>query len=251
MSESHRLDVRRFIAQMDRSFAGNDLDTAAACLKSWEAEARALSDARGLLAVRNEALGFYRRTGEKDAALAAVDECLALVERLRLTGSPSGATVLVNAATTRAFFGLEAEALPLYDRAAECFAANGKTDAYEYAALLNNRAGALYGLRRYGEAEADWRRAVAIMKALGGRGAEAAVSLVMLAHLTFDRDDTAFDRVEALLDEAWAQINAPDQPRDANYAYALQKCAPSFDYFQRPEAAEALREVAAEIYEGS
>ena len=55
MSESHRLDVRRFIAQMDRSFAGNDLDTAAACLKSWEAEARALSDARGLLAVRNEA----------------------------------------------------------------------------------------------------------------------------------------------------------------------------------------------------
>ena len=71
----------------------------------------------------------------------------------------------------------------------------------------------------------------------------------MLAHLTYDRDETAVPQVEALLDEAWEYINSPRQPHDGRYAEALLKCAPSFEYFQRPEAAQALREVAEEIYE--
>ena len=70
----------------------------------------------------------------------------------------------------------------------------------------------------------------------------------MLAHLTFDRDDTAYEQVEALLDEAWEYVNSDDQPKDGNYAYVLRKCAPSFDYFQRPMEAQAMREVAKEIY---
>ena len=73
----------------------------------------------------------------------------------------------------------------------------------------------------------------------------------MLAHLTFDRDDNAYDEVEALLDEAWEYINSTRQIRDGNYAYVLRKCAPSFDYFQRPIEAQALREVAQEIYESN
>ena len=54
--------------------------------------------------------------------------------------------------------------------------------------------------------------------------------------------------MEALLDEAWEYINSPRQARDGNYAYVLRKCAPSFEYFQRPEEAQALRDVAKEIY---
>ncbi len=38
--------------------------------------------------------------------------------------------------------------------------------------------------------------------------------------------------------------------RDGNYAYVLRKCAPSFDYFKRPEEAQTLRDVANEIYYG-
>ena len=73
----------------------------------------------------------------------------------------------------------------------------------------------------------------------------------MLAHLTFDRDDTAYEQVESLLDEAWDYINSDNQPKDGNYAYVLRKCAPSFDYFQRPEEAQAMRDVAKEIYESA
>ena len=87
------------------------------------------------------------------------------------------------------------------------------------------------------------------MKKVGFHDGEIAISLIMLAHLTFDRDDTAYEKVEALLDEAWEYINSDNQPKDGNYAYVLRKCAPSFDYFQRPMEAQALREVAKEIYD--
>jgi hypothetical protein len=36
--------------------------------------------------------------------------------------------------------------------------------------------------------------------------------------------------------------------KDGNYAYILRKCAPSLDYFKRPEEAQACRNVAKEIY---
>ena len=249
MSDS--IQVSRFIARLDSCFDRNDLRAARETLAAWEQEARALQDDRGLLSVLNEAVGFYRRTQKKGRALAAMGECLALVDKLGLQNQLSGATVYINAATTMNFFGQEKESLALYEKAARCYEQNGGTETYEYAALLNNKAAALNALKRYDEAETHWRRAVEILQKEGRHDGEIAISLVMLAHLTYDRDDTATDQVEKLLDEAWEYINSPRQPRDGNYAYILRKCAPSFEYFQRPEAAQALREVAKEIYEGT
>jgi len=249
MSETRgTIDRTRFIDRLDGCFARNDMKAARECLEFWEGEARRLGDERGLLTVLNEAVGFYRRTQKKSRALAAMEECVSLVERLGLGETLSGATVFINAATTLSFFGREADSLPLYQRAEACYQAAGKADTYEYAAPLNNRAAAYNALKRYDEAEASWRQAVEVLRAEGRHDGEIAISLVMLAHLTFDRDDTAYPQVEALLDQAWEYINSPRQPRDGNYAYILRKCAPSFDYFQRPEAAQALREVAKEIY---
>ena len=137
---------------------------------------------------------------------------------------------------------------PLYGRAASCFEAEEKTECYEYAALLNNRAATLYEMKRYDEAETDWLSAIQILKAVGFHDGEIAVSLLMLAHLTFDRDGSSYEKIEALLDEAWDYINSDNQPKDGNYAYILRKCAPSLEYFKRPEEAQACRDVAKEIY---
>ena len=180
--------------------------------------------------------------------MEAMEESLTLVERLGQTNSLSGATVFVNAATTLSFFGSKEEAIGLYGRAASCFEAEKKTECYEYAALLNNRAATLYEMKRYDEAETDWLSAIQILKAVGFHDGEIAVSLLMLAHLTFDRDGSSYEKIEALLDEAWDYINSDNQPKDGNYAYILRKCAPSLDYFKRPEEAQACRNVAKEIY---
>ena len=214
-------------------------------------KARQAGDERGLLTVLNEAVGVYRRTQKKGKAINAMQEALALVEKLGLSDTLSGSTVYINAATTLSFLGEEEKSLALYDKAARCYIANGKTQTYEYATLLNNKAGALNALKRYDAAELCWKEAVEILKAEGRHDGEIAISLVMLAHLTYDRDGTAFDATEKLLDEAWDFLNSDRLIRDGNYAYVLRKCAPSFDYFQRPIEAQALRDVAKEIYESN
>ena len=104
-------------------------------------------------------------------------------------------------------------------------------------------------LPRPKEDERCYLSAIEILKEEGKHDGEIAISMINLAHLVFDRDDTAYERVESLLDEAWEYINSPRQPHDANYAFILSKCAPSLDYFKRHDEADALREVAKEIYE--
>ena len=251
MQENNSIDIQRFLNRLDSCFNKNDMKAARECITFWEEEARKMNDERGLLIVLNEAVGFYRRSKKKSKAIKAMEESLELVEKLGLSQTLSGSTIYINAATTLSFFGREEEGLELYDKAAKCFEAENKTDTYEYAALLNNKAGTLNELKRYDEAEKNWLKAIEILKAEGKHDGEIAISLVMLAHLTFDRDDNAYDEVEALLDEAWEYINSTRQIRDGNYAYVLRKCAPSFDYFQRPIEAQALREVAQEIYESN
>lgn len=245
------ISVARFIDRLDRCFAHNDLQEAASCIAYWKQEAANLGDLRGLLSVVNEELGFYRRTGEEQAGLRAVEQARALVEELGMGEEVSGATILVNAATTLKAFGRAAEGLPCYQQAERIYLAHGMEWAYEYAAMLNNRAAALCDLKRYDEGEADYRKAIDILEREGAHDGEIAVSLMNLAHLTFDRDNTSYQRVEPLLDEAWEYLNSRRQPRDGNYAFILSKCAPSFEYFGRTMAADALREVAEEIYEGN
>lgn len=251
MGGANTIPINRFIDRLDACFNRNDMKGAQECIRFWEAEARRLNDERGLLTVLNEAVGCYRRVKKKTRALEAMEESLSLVEKLGQNHSLSGATVFINAATTCSFFGDKEEALRLYEKAANCFEAEGKTECYEYAALLNNRAAALYGMKRYDEAEADWLAAVRILKGVGFHDGEIAISLLMLAHLTYDRDEAAVEKVEALLDEAWDFINSDNQPKDGNYAYVLRKCAPSLDYFKRPDEAQACRDVAKEIYSGA
>ena len=250
MHQEERIPVSRFLSRLDACFDRNDMKGARDCIRFWESEARRLGDERGLLTVLNEAVGYYRRTKKKTRALQATEECLQLAEKLGQDQTAAGATIYVNAATTRSFFGEPEAALALYEKAAACFAAEGQTERYEYAALLNNRAAALNELMRYDAAEADWRQAVAILTRVGHHDGEIAISLLLLAHLTYDRDETAIAQVEALLDEAWDYINSDDQPKDGNYAYVLRKCAPSLDYFKRHDEAQACRDVAREIYTG-
>lgn len=250
MDHDHGISVSEFIRELDACFGRNDMKAARDCLRTWEDRARALSDDKGLLAVLNEGVGYYRRVKKRTRAMETMEESLQLVEKLGIADSFSGATVYINAATTRSFFGEEQEALGMYDRAEECFLRSGKRETYEYAALLNNRGATCSELGDLARAEKDWLEAVEILKTVGHHAGEIAVSLVQLAHLTYERDESATDRVEQLLDEAWEQINSPDQERDGNYAYVLRKCAPSYDYFKRPEEAQALRDVANEIYYG-
>ena len=65
------IPTARVIAKLDELFSTNDLAAVGRLLEYWEREARNLGDDRGLLEILNEEIGYYRRTAEKDKALAA------------------------------------------------------------------------------------------------------------------------------------------------------------------------------------
>lgn len=240
-----KINVGRFIDKLDECFKKDNLEEAARLVEYWEQEARAKNDTCGLISVLNEQIGLFRRKNDKEKALRAVR----LIKELMIDADdPSRVTVLVNAATTLKAFGFPEEGLPYFDLAEKIYIKFGLERTYLFAALQNNRSSALCELGRYDEGERCLLQAIDILKQDGTHDGEIAVSLINLAHLTFDRDDNSYAQVEKLLDSAWEYINSDRQPHDANYAFILSKCAPSLRYFKRELEADALEAVAAEIY---
>ena len=246
-----RVPVPRVIEKLDRFFAVNDLSGAEALLDYWEAEGRALGDERGLLAILNEKAGLYRRTENAGKGLAAAREACSLVEALGIDRSFSGGTILLNAATTMKAFGEVRGALTLYERAKEIYDLSSASGRYEYAALCNNMASACEALSDYVRAEALYREAIALLEKEGRHDGEIAVSYVNLAHLCIERDPSDKEAVDRALSRAWEFLTSDRQPHDANYAFICSKCAPSYAFFGREDEANALAEVAKEIYERS
>lgn len=245
------LNIRRIIEKLDRYFAHNDLDGALAHLDYWEREGLVLGDMRGVLSLLNEKIGLYRRTNDAEKGLCAVERALVLVDELALADSLSGATIFINAATTMKAFGKAAESLSLYKKAEQGYGRALTPDRYEWAALYNNMASALSALSRHDEAEACYQKAITILKREGKHDGEIAVSYVNLAHLFYERDPANTSSVTAALHTAWEYLLSPRQPHDGNYAFICSKCAPSYAFFGWEDEANALDEVAKEIYEGS
>ncbi len=242
---SGKINISRFMGKLNACFQVNDLKEAEKTVEYWEAEARSMGDRCGLLSVLSEQLGLYRRIGDREKALRAADLCAELLQKERTQGISLG-TICVNLATTLCAFGREEEGLSYYDKAAALL--SGQEGSYEYAALLNNKASALCELCRYDEGEACLNKAIEILEKEGRHDGEIALSYISLAHLTFDRDGEAYEQVEKLVDLSWDYINSPRLTRDENYAFLMNKCAPSFRYFGREMEAYALEETAKEIY---
>ncbi len=247
-----KINIERFLKKLDEFFNKNDMFGAGEFLSFWENEARNIGDERALLTILNEFLGYCRRVNNKEKAISTINECNLLIEKLEISNTISAATILINAATSSAHFGNSEEALALYDKAKKCYIELNQKETYEYASLLNNSAGVLNTQKKYEEAEKNYLEAVKILKKIGNHDGEIALSLVMLAHISFDKiekpDDSTYEKVESLLDESIKYITSNKIVRDGNFAFILSKIAPSFDYFKRPEYAKAMRKLSNEIY---
>ncbi len=241
-----RIPVRRVIERVDACFAQNDLDGAGDLLLHWLDEAVSLGDRSGELSMLNELTGYYRKTLERDAALRVIDRALDLVDELGQGNVASGATILLNCATTLKAFGWAARALPLYDRAESVYHSMLGENDPRMAALYNNRALSLIDLGRLDEAEASYRAALNI---LGRFGLDAAITYVNLAELYAAQGrrervaECMFSALDNLLDEKI--------PHGGYYAYVLQKCAPAFLELGYTEVADELKRLSEEAYAGT
>lgn len=222
------LDVPAVIRGLDALYAQSRESEAQDYLEAHLREARTIGDWRAELSLISELLGQYRRSMDEGKGLAAVDDALALVKEHRLGRTVSGATVLLNAATTLGCFARHDDALPIFRHVSRVYADNLDPHDYRFAGLYNNMAQSCAALGERERAEELFLAAVRIMGELSGGGCEIAVTYCSMAEM-YDAADPEDARIAPALEHAWEALDDPGLRRDGYYAFMASKCLPVFD----------------------
>ncbi|MBP5210182.1 MAG: tetratricopeptide repeat protein [Clostridia bacterium] len=247
-----RVPMRRIVEKLDEYLARDDYEAAGRHLAYWEAEAREGGDREGLLSLRRAQRGLLRKTGQAEAATAAADESLELIEELGLGETVSAATVTLNAATVFCAFGQAERSVELFEAARRVYRKELPPDDPRTAGLCNNMALALADLGRADEALALYDEALDVLASVPGSGPEQAITHLNIADLlslSVGEAEETEAAVEARLDRAERLLDDPALPRDGNYAFVCEKCAFAFAYHGRFAYAEELKQRAKEIYD--
>ena len=244
------IPVRELIGQLDALYNGGREEEAFALLTGAREKAAALGDWRGELSMLSELMGYHRRDRREALALAAVRDGMELVRLHHLGSTVSGATVLLNAATTLKAFGRAAESIPIFEHIARVYADNLDPADYRFGGLYNNMGLSYADVGDFARAERCFTLAMQVIARIPEPDNELAVTLCNLAEL-YDRQDPLDERAAQCMERAWEHLNAPGLKRNGYHAFTISKCAPSFDYFGFFLYAAELRQRAEAIYEGA
>lgn len=248
--QQDKVPILRVISKLDDLFSRNDLSGASRLLAYWAAEADMLGDKRGKLEILNEQIGLYRRTGERDKALKAVDDALGIIAQEELQCGISTGTIYVNIATTLKAFGKAQDGMVYYHKAEELYDSHADVSRFKKAALNNNMASAYAEIGDGETAEKHYQKAIELLSDDREFYGEISVSYVNLAHLYEDMERSRTTVLD-MMERAWDYLNKDGIQRDGNYAFICSKCAPSFAYFGFAQRAAQLESEAKRIYEGA
>lgn len=245
------IPIQRVMERLDEYLSRNDYAAGERHLRYWLREAEAGNDRRGALAVRNEQMGLYRKTGKKPEGMEAIRAGLALAKALDLQDTAAYGTTLVNAATGLKSFGEPREALELYRQAQEIYEALLPENDPRLGGLYNNQALALVDLGEYRQAEALYFKAISIMEQQEHGALEVAITWCNLADLAAQEQGLleSEKRVEECLGRAEGLLNEESLPRDGYYAFVCEKCASTFGYYGYFLTEQELLKRGREIYE--
>lgn len=255
---------QRVVEKLDSYMGRHDYAGAEKHLLYWLEEARVLGDKRGELMVRNELVGHFRKTGDREQALAHADEALNLIEELGFDATISAGTTYVNCATALNAFGDNERSVALFEKAAAVYEGSSGTAPQLLGGLYNNYALACAALGRFDEAETLLGKALKVMACVENGELEQAITYLNMADVavakqkaqTVEADDAAYESeaaceraVQSYLDKALELLDTPTIPRDGYYAFVCEKCAPVFAHYGYFLADEDLAGRAREIYE--
>ena len=134
------IDVPEIIRALDNLYAQGRENEAQSFLEERLNEARSIGDWRGELSMLSELLGQYRRSMSGEKGLNCANEAMALIRAHRMGETVSGATVMLNAATTMKCFGRAKESIPLFTHVSRVYSAKLDPKDYRFAGLYNNMA---------------------------------------------------------------------------------------------------------------
>ena len=174
---------------------------------------------------------------------------LELIKAHGLGRTVSGATVLLNAATTLGCFGFHKDALPIFRHVSRVYSEQLDPSDYRFAGLSNNMAQSFAALGDIRSAEGMFNAALKIMERLPEGGCETAVTLCSMAEM-YDAADPEDERIAPCLERAWEALDDPALPRGGYYAFMASKCVPVFDRLGFFLYAKELEERISEIHAG-
>lgn len=244
------LPVQDIIQELDGLYAKGRESEAEAFLEGWQQKARDCGDWRAELSLTSELLGQYRRSSNREKGLAAVNYALALIRRHQMGETVSGATVMLNAATTLKCFGEAAASIPIFCHVSRVYASRLDPWDYRFAGLYNNMALSYSDVGDFEQAERHFKLALKIIENCENPGNDMAVTYCNMAEM-YDKQDHEDARIGACVERAWQLLNDPALPRDGYHAFTISKCAPSFSYFGYFLYAMELKERAEKIYAGT
>lgn len=243
-------DVPAVIAQLDALYNGGRESEAEEFICRHRDLAKQCGDWRAELSMVSELMGHYRRDRNEQAGLQAVYQGLDIIREHRLDTTVSGATVMLNAATTLKCFGKAEESVKVFSHVARVYSDNLDPMDYRFAGLYNNMALSYVDIGDYMQAEMYFKRAIHVMESCSEPGNEIAVTFCNMAEM-YDKMDSGNPRVGRYMEYAWEMLNSPELKRDGYHAFTISKCAPTFDHFGFFLWAQELRERAEEIYAGN
>ena len=244
------IPVGRVLEKLDECYSRSDYAAAVRLAEYWIEEAKAGNDLRGEFAVRNELMGIFRKTAQRDKAIENASLCLQLIDRMEMNGSATHGTALVNAATVYKAFGMPERSLELFKQAVLIYSRELNDDDYRMASLYNNMSVTLCDLGHFEYAAECQEKALDILSRIEDSEGEQAVSWLNLADVYLARKgpEGSEDDVRRCCEKALELLNSPAVPRDGNYAFYCEKCAPVLAYYGFFDAAETLAARAKELY---
>lgn len=243
---------QRIIEKMDEYMSRRDYTGAERHLLYWLEEAQLGNDLGGELMLRNELVGHYRKTGNREQALVHIQKALELVRELGFEGTISAGTTYTNCGTALNAFGENEQSLALFEKARQAYESSDHVRTDLMGGLYNNMALTCAALKRFDEARAYYAKAMDMMKQTEYGELEQAITCLNLANLIEAEQglEAGEHEIFDLLDQACDLLKTEGIPRDGYYAFVLEKCAPTFGYYGYFAAAQELKETSEKIYAG-
>ena len=244
------IDVPAIIARLDALYAQGREHEAQSFLEERLGEARRIGDWRGELSMLSELLGQYRRSMNEEKGIKCINDALTVIRTHHMGETVSGATVMLNAATTLKCFGRAQESIPIFCHVSRVYSKRLDPADYRFPGLYNNMALSYADAGDYASAERFFKLALKLIAAIANSGNDMAVTYCNMAEM-YAKLDLEDERIYECMEKAWDCLNAPSLPHDGYHAFTISKCAPSFDYFGYFLYAKELKERAEKIYAGS
>ena len=222
-------------------------------LNYWLEEAVTANDGRGQLTLNNELMGFYRKQGNRDKAVAHALKANELVEKLDMADTTVAGTTWVNSGTVMEAFGDPVGGLAFFEMARANYEKNLPGNDERLGGLYNNMALALTSCGRWAEAKEMFMNALRVMEQQEHREPEQAITWLNLADALEAElgPEEAAEYTGEYLDRAAELLDTPDLPRNGYYAFVCEKCAPVFGHYGYFAEEAELRKRVEEIREGT